>query len=150
DVNAPNVPAFNSPAMNVPDVGSTDGWYALAWAGAIAAFGLALWKLWRQQGTHQPAHSAWKPGPRPVPPARIAAAEELSRAFEHFSLLRFGGEARAWNHLDVAAGLANEQPELQHAAEHLAAVYEHARYAPATDSLSDEALIAARHHLCFL
>ncbi len=152
DLPAPNLPSFNTPAMNVPDVGSESAWSAILWVAVAAAFGLVLWKLWSQLQTSGSGDStaAWRLGPWPVNPARIATGEELIRAFEYLSLLRFGPVARTWNHLDVAAGLTEKQPELQQAAHDLAATYEQARYAPANDLLTDEAIYAARQNLCFL
>ena len=115
-----------------------------------AAVGLVLWKLWVQRQTTAKEDTGWKLGPWPVNPARMTTPQELIWAFEYLSLLRFGRAAVTWNHRDVAAGLGRDVPEFQQAAAHVAALYERARYAPVSDSLNDEAVIAARHDLCFL
>ena len=97
---------------------------------------------------------AWKLGPWPVDPAKVATRQDLVRAFEYLALLKLGRTARSWNHLEMAAGLAGNPGEpadkRRQAADHLAVLYERARYAPGDEPLADEDVNAARRHLCLL
>jgi hypothetical protein len=65
-------------------------------------------------------------------------------------LLKLGPAARSRNHLALAAALGGKKEEGLRAADHLAALYELARYAPDPDPISDEAFTAARRELCYL
>jgi hypothetical protein len=100
------------------------------------------------------ARAAWKPGPWPVDPARVATGAELIRAFEYLSRLLLGPDVRSQNHRAIAAHLAGEEggadAARRRAADELASLYEQARYAPAGEPLSAAALAAARRDLCFL
>jgi hypothetical protein len=88
----------------------------------------------------------------------VASREELILAFEYLSFLKLGPAARSRNHLALADALGNQESgvrgqesgERRRAAQHLASLYEFARYAPDRNPLSDDALTAARRELCFL
>jgi hypothetical protein len=107
------------------------------------------WKLLKDRRTALDAdgRAAWRLGPWPVDPAQINTREELIRAFEYLSLLRFGRPARSWNHRAIARRLGDQS---QQAAEHLAGLYEKARYAPPADPLPEDELREARRDLCLL
>jgi hypothetical protein len=91
-------------------------------------------------------------GPWPVDPAAVRTRDELVRAFEYLSLLLLGPDARHWHHLEIAGRLGSRgrTPEAPRAAEELAGLYEHARYAPPDEALPDAELAAARRDLCLL
>ncbi|HEY1860460.1 MAG TPA: hypothetical protein VGG61_08905 [Gemmataceae bacterium] len=121
----------------------------------LVVFGIAIWKFrsWFALGGADSANGHWQLGPWPVQPAMVCTREELIRAFEYLSVLRLGRTARNWNHRHIAAELSqtNDIPaEGTEAATRLAAVYEHARYAPAADPLADQEFEAARRDLCVL
>jgi hypothetical protein len=135
--------------------GSTSAWETVLWVLLFAVLGVAAWRLlvWRQAQLRA-AVAAWKLGPWPVDPAAVATPQELILAFEYLSLLRFGQAAFTWNHLEIAAHLAEGEAEpteqRQAAARRLAALYEQARYAPLVGPLPDADLASARRDLCFL
>jgi hypothetical protein len=134
-------------------------WQFLIGITGLIVLAVALWKLlakpassWLGRG-----RSGWVLGPWPVRPADVRTREDLIRAFEYLSLLRFGPDARTWNHRTIADHLANltgnhtdVASEYRDVATQLAALYEQARYAPPSELLSDSALAAARRNLSFL
>jgi hypothetical protein len=79
----------------------------------------------------------------------VASRADLVRTFEYLSLLRLGLPARAWNHREIAARLGGDESQ-RRAAGLLADLYEQARYAPADEPLSPEALAEFRRDLGFL
>ena len=89
-----------------------------------------------------------------MPPCGPIKRQDLIRAFEYLSLLVFGQSARTWNHRDIAARLreraGTSAAERCRAADHLADLYERARYAPPADPLPDGELHEARRDLCLL
>jgi hypothetical protein len=109
----------------------------------------AVWKLLADRRAARTAAglSGWRLGPWPVDPAQVTTREELIRAFEYLSLLRFGRAARSWNHRAIAGRWGDQSAE---AAQHLATLYEKARYAPPADPLPDDAVRDARRDLCLL
>jgi hypothetical protein len=149
----PSVSAPSAGSLSTPDSGR---FTAAIWlAGAVLAAVLA-WKLLtaRRLAGATNGQPAWRLGPWPVDPAEVATRQDLIRAFEYLSLLVFGPVARAWNHRDIAFRLG-EQPgdasdERRRAADHLAALYERARYAPPADALPDGEAREARRDLCLL
>jgi hypothetical protein len=107
----------------------------------------------------------WILGPWPVNPAAVLNRDDLVQAFEHLSLLRLGPDSRNWNHRVIADHLLDPIPErrseekksvrgqgsrIQPAVTELASLYEHARYAPPDEVLSEQAVLAARRHLRLL
>jgi hypothetical protein len=116
----------------------------------FAAFGFVLWRLFGARAAEAVGLRRGL-GPWPLDPAQVASRADLMKAFEYLSLLRCGEQARAWHHRAIAAGLGGTQPERRAAAERLAELYEHARYAPQQASaLSDGAVLDARRHLTYL
>jgi hypothetical protein len=143
--------------------GASKSWQGVLAGVVLGLLGVILWNVVLRNARRDVAAQArFKLGPWPVDPASVANREQLVRAFEYLSLLWLGAAARNWNHEMIAAQLGqktkpegNAAPLLdpvaqQHAAEALAALYERARYAPATEPLPDEALRSARRDLTFL
>jgi hypothetical protein len=150
----PSLPSMSSlPAA--PDAPSARGGLTVLWLGFLAVAALLVWKLvGRQRARVAAALSRQWLGPWPVSPAAVRTREELVRAFDYLALLALGPAARACNHLDVA-GQLGQQPALdadrrREAANHLARVYEKARYAPGDEPLPDEEMAGARRELCLL
>jgi hypothetical protein len=129
--------------------------YGLLIIFVVGALIFVAWKLygWWKEGIRFGAGGGWRLGPWPVQPALVRTREELVRAFEYLSLLRLGKPARNWNHRHIADRLGEVKTlpaGRVEAAERLAALYEHARYAPAADAMADQQMEAARRDLCFL
>lgn len=117
--------------------------------GAILFALVAGSKAWLERHPVQ----AWKLGPWPVRPEAIRTQEELIKAFEYLALLRLGREVTSSNHLEIAqqiADLHGHMLEQSQAADHLADLYEKARYAPPHEAVPSEDVIAARRELCLL
>jgi hypothetical protein len=128
--------------------GLRSGLFALL---AALVFGALLWKLGERvsaRGTSQDPEK-WRLGPWPVAPASVASREDFIKAFEYLSLLKLGPRARAWNHRHIAARLGEHAGRLEDA-DHLARLYEQARYAPDPAALPDNVLQIARRELCDL
>jgi hypothetical protein len=85
-----------------------------------------------------------------VSPEAVASRQDVVRAFEYLSLLKLGPAVKSRNHIELAAELGREAIDARHAADRLASVYEKARYTPADEPLSADALADARKELCFL
>lgn len=151
NIDLPNVPMPRGlpGAPGVP--GAPGGWQVLLVLFTLAVLALTLWKLWGRDAAERllAARASWKLGPWPIHPGRIASREDLIRAYEYLSMLRFGYPARTWNHLAIASQLGSDEQRRQAAAQ-LATLYEQVRYAPGETPLSAEALAAARRDLCFL
>jgi hypothetical protein len=154
-----NPGAFQPPSgftVPRPDLATSSRslWEGIVWVLLFAVFAFAGWRLRAWHQAHRNAADAWKVGPWPVDPTAVATRQELIQAFEHLSLLRFGKPAFTWNHLEIAGRLARDEgggeAERRSAAQRLAALYEHARYAPQDGPLADADLAAARRDLCFL
>jgi hypothetical protein len=132
----------------------------LLWVAITIVLAVVVWKYLRARSAEQASRQnrAWKLGPWPVSPAAVASREELILAFEYLSFLKLGPAAHSRNHLALADALGNQESgvrgqesgERRRAAQHLAFLYEFARYAPDRNPLSDDALTAARRELCFL
>jgi hypothetical protein len=148
-----------SAQMNQPSSSSTPSlvgmdapgrsWTVVIWIGIGIVAIAAVWKLLADRRAARTAAglAGWRLGPWPVDPTQVTTREELIRAFEYLSLLRFGRAARSWNHRAIARRLGDQSAE---AAQHLAMLYEKARYAPPADPLPDEAVRDARRDLCLL
>lgn len=143
----------NAGAFGAPDSGALMG---ILWIGMAVATVAVIWRLLaaRPATRATDAGPAWRLGPWPVDPAKIATRQDLVRAFEYLSLLMLGPTARSWNHRAIAARLSAEPNDAgadrRLAAEHLAGLYEKARYAPPADPLPDGEVRDARRDLCFL
>jgi hypothetical protein len=142
--------------LGVAGAGAAGAGTVLLYLVAIAVAGFVLWKalrLGKVFGTVGAAES-WKLGPWPVNPAAVRTREEMVKAFEYLSLLLLGPGARHRNHLEIAADLSGDKRhgsvDRHLAAQHLAALYEQARYAPPNEPLPETELPAARRYLCYL
>ena len=150
-----NLPRLNLGTPHVPGGaggGVSAAGQALLWVTLVALMGVVLWRLARR-GAWRATDSgagAWRLGPWPVHPARVATRGELVRAFEYLALLRLGRAALVWNHREIAAQLALADSARGQAADELAALYEQARYAPGEGQLAPPDLDAARRNLCLL
>jgi hypothetical protein len=143
--------ATGFPKISLPSPSSLNRGLGLLWVALIILLVVIVWKFLRAQSqARSPGGRGWKLGPWPVSPEAIASREELILAFEYLSLLKLGPAALSRNHLALAEALAGKKEEGRHAARHLAALYELARYAPERNPISDDALIAARRELCYL
>jgi hypothetical protein len=144
-------------APSAPGFGGGGGplLYGLLVVFVVGVLIFVAWKLygWWKEGIRFGAGGGWRLGPWPVQPALVRTREELVRAFEYLSLLRLGQPARNWNHRHIAGRLGDVKSlpaGRVEAAERLAALYEHARYAPAADTMADAQMETARRDLCFL
>jgi hypothetical protein len=147
---------------------------------AVAAIVVALLIAWSVAGrgrlSLRSAVPEWRLGPWPVDPREVLSREQLVQAFEYLSLLNLGPRARNWNHRLIAVRLAEEKllkkenavaassasvtagaesfivndPLHGSLVAELASLYEQARYAPPSETLSESALAAARRDLCLL
>jgi hypothetical protein len=151
----PSMPSV--PSVGLPRFGSTSGPSAASGKTGLILVCVVLlavigWKVLRllHARSSQSGGGDWQLGPWPMDPAQIASRADLVRTFEYLSLLCCGYEARSWNHLQIAAQLGGDADERRRAALELAALYEHARYAPEEEALTAEKLAAARRDLCFL
>jgi hypothetical protein len=86
-------------------------------------------------------------GPWPADPRSVATRAELIQAFDHVALLLLGRRARSWHHHAVARAVAQRDVRLLDTATGLAALYEHARYTPGPEPLSDDDCEQARRAL---
>jgi hypothetical protein len=151
DMPRPRSP-INMPNITLPAATTLNRGLELLWVALIVMLAVAVWKFLRAQSAERSGRKgrAWKLGPWPVSPSAVASREQLILAFEYLSLLKLGPAARNRNHLALAAALGGKQEEGHRAADHLAALYELARYAPDPDPIPDEAFTAARRELCYL
>jgi hypothetical protein len=140
-------PSSTTSMLSVDSPGRS--WTVVLWVGIGIVAIAAVWKLLTDRRAAQTAAAlaGWRLGPWPVDPSQVTTREELIRAFEYLSLLRFGRPARSWNHRAIAKRLGDQSAE---AAQHLAELYEKARYAPPTDLLPDDEVRDARRDLCLL
>jgi hypothetical protein len=151
----PSLPSWPSMPAAPSAPSAEQGGMGFLWLLFLAGAALLIWKLIGRQRERMAATQArqWL-GPWPIAPTAVRTREELVRAFEYLALLVLGPAARAYHHLEVA-GQLGQQPALdaerrREAADHLARVYEKARYAPVDEPLPDEELASARRELCLL
>jgi hypothetical protein len=124
----------------------------------VIIWGLALLLLafasWRLQLWYRGRESRGLPRGWPVRPEAVATRGDLVRAFEYLALLLVGIEAKHRHHLELAERLGGpvDAPEddRRQAANHLAHLYELARYAPEDELLPETELAAARRNLSYL
>ncbi len=113
---------------------------------------LALVLLARSRGWVGPQGDGWRLGPWPVAPAAVRTRDDVVKAFEYLALLLLGRQAGSANHVDIASRMGADDLTGQRgrAAGELAGLYEHARYAPPDEALSDAEMEAARRDLTYL
>ena len=122
---------------------------------ALAGVGVLVWVLlaggaWVRRRRAE----GWKLGPWPVEPDDVRTRSDIVKAFEYLAMLLLGRKATTAHHLAIAGQLSTERPDqtgrTRNAAEELAVLYEHARYAPPDEPLSADEVASARRDLTFL
>lgn len=84
----------------------------------------------------------------PIDPNDIRTRQDLVEAFDRFSVQKYGESARVWNHRIIGGKLKNIAPDpYSEAAHELTSLYEHARYLPLHQDLTEQELSRARQHL---
>jgi hypothetical protein len=156
NLHLPSLPSGGMHAVSLPSAPRASGagvLQGLLWALVLLTLAAVLWRSLRWYREQAANADGWKLGPWPVRPEAVATREQLVSAFEYLALLCLGPVALACNHLDLASRLGAREGtdvEKRRAVEHLARLYERARYAPANEALPPEALTAARRDLCLL
>jgi hypothetical protein len=149
----PSGPSFGGSWSGGGGGGGGAAWSWLFWLAAAVVVGVLVWKA-IAVGAPTAAEAEWALGPWPVDPRRVATRGELVVAFEYLALKLLGLEARHHHHVDLEARLAarpSSSPARQRvAAARLSRLYEHAKYAPPEELLSDAELADARGDLCHL
>jgi hypothetical protein len=154
----PRLPRLSGPsAPSLPSGGQAgEGGSVALWLLMLGVVGYAAWKGWARyrSQTAEALAPGGQLGPWPVAPAAVSTRAELIQAFEYLALLCLGPAARPLHHLDLAAQLGGqkcmEPDRRREVADHLARLYEQARYAPADEALPEAELRAARRDLCYL
>ena len=145
--------SFGAPSVSAPGVPDGDSIASfLMVIVMIAAAGIAVYALAKSRGWVGERGDNWKLGPWPVAPDAVRTRDDVVKAFEYLALLLLGRKAGAANHLDIAGQLAarDNSGRKAEAAGELAELYEHARYAPAAEMLSEAEMEQARRDLCYL
>jgi len=125
------------------------------WLVVLAGLGVLLWVLIvRPRWAGLAGRDGWRLGPWPVRPSGVQTRGDVVKAFEHLALLLLGRQISTSHHLDIAGELGQSPDDptgrRKNAAQELALLYEHARYAPPDEQLSEDELAAARRDLGFL
>jgi hypothetical protein len=166
NLNAPKTPNFSGSSALLPGAGSMNIGLdtssllseemarAILWGAAAAVVGAAVWLLTVRYRAFLAARGKGFPDHWPVRPGEVMTRGDLVRAFEYLALLCLGIDAKHRHHLDLADRLGGpEHPaddSRRLAAQHLAYLYELARYAPEDESLPEAEMAAARRDLSFL
>jgi hypothetical protein len=148
-----SAPSFGpAPNVSLPSATTLSRALQVLWIALIAAAGILVWKLLGGNipGVGRLRKAGWRLGPWPVSPEGVASRQDVVRAFEYLSLLKLGPAVKSRNHIELAVELGRATGDTRRAANCLASVYEKARYTPADEPLSADALAAARKELCFL
>jgi hypothetical protein len=126
--------------------GSSGSWIGLVIIVLLGAAGVAVAMVLARRDAARKAMQA-RPGglgPWPVDPALISSRAELVKAFDYLSLVKCGEVARVWNHRTIAGEMGAPGLPQREAAGTLASFYEHARYAPLDEDLTDAEYAEAR------
>lgn len=130
---------------------------SLSWGFLLVLLALAAWGLWQTRGLGffpPPERDAAgrRLGPWPVAPDQVGTREHVVRCFEYLARKLVGLPAETSHHHAVAQRMEERAPTTaqQQAAHELADLYEHARYAPPDEALSDADLARARQALTLL
>jgi len=148
-----SAPTFGpAPNVSLPSATTLSRALQVLWIALIAAAAILVWKLLGGNipGVGRLRKAGWRLGPWPVSPEAVASRQDVVQAFEYLSFLKLGPAVKSRNHIELAAELGRATGDARHAADRLASVYEKARYTPADEPLSADALAAARKELCFL
>jgi len=154
----PSLPSLDVPSMGMPAPSSSGGETVFLSLFTVAVIALVLWKLlggWlgrkgQMQGLNWAQGNTGSVSPRSLDLSSLTTRQDLIRAFEQLSLVKLGSAARSWNHLQLAANLGGKFHEYRQLANHLASLYEQARYAPGDGLVSPDALRIAHHELTIL
>src|SRR5262249_198677 len=107
----------------------------------LAGVGVLLWALIVRPRWVGAGQDSWRLGPWPVRPSAVRTRGDVVKAFEYLALLLLGRKVSTSHHLDIAGKLGTSQDDpsgrRQNAAQELADLYEHARYAPPDEQLSE-------------
>ena len=127
-------------------VGSGGSWIGLVIVVLLGAAGLAVAMILARRDAARRAMQLQPGGlgPWPVDPALISTRAELVKAFEYLSLSKCGEAARVWNHRTIAGEIGSTGLPQREAAGTLASLYEHARYAPLGEDMTDAEFAEAR------
>jgi hypothetical protein len=136
--------------LPISDVPGTEA--TLLWFLAALAVGLGGWSMYRRATIRRdvPGNQRATPGSWPVAPEAVRSSQEFIQAFEYLSLMKLGPKARSWNHRAIALELGGDESRRQQMAQHLARLYEQARYPPRPTALSADALDVAQSELVSL
>jgi hypothetical protein len=154
----PSLPSLDVPSVSMPAPSSSRGETVFFSVFTVAVVALVLWKLYgsllsrkaRRQGPDWALGGAASISARRLDLSSLRSREDLIRAFEQLSLVKLGSAARSWNHLHLAAGLGGNENGRRRLADHLAFLYEQARYAPGDGCVSPDALQIAHRELAIL
>jgi hypothetical protein len=149
-----SAPRISAPSISRISLGSGEGigTMLLLFFG-LGALGVLLYALARRKGWVSTAKDGWRLGPWPVDPKGVSTREDVVKAFEYLALLLLGRKAGSANHIDIASQIASSGDNTRskgEAARELARVYEHARYAPPQEPLSERETESARRDLDLL
>jgi hypothetical protein len=86
-------------------------------------------------------------GPWPVRPEAVSTRAELIAAFDYLALWTLGLAAKSWNHQAVARRWCDAAPACAASAQHLAELYEEARYTIGAEELPEALRERARQSL---
>jgi hypothetical protein len=136
--------------LRISDVPGTEA--TLLWFLTALALGLGGWSMYRRatirredQVNRRAIPDSW-----PVAPEAVRSSQDFIQAFEYLSLVKLGPKARSWNHRAIALELGGDESRRQQMAQHLAGLYEQARYAPRPTAFSADALDVAQSELVSL
>ena len=156
----PSGPSLSSSPSSSPSIPSSSGSLGLeslatifVWTVSLALVGFVALRLllWYRAGA---AGRGGLSRHWPVRPGDVSTRGDLVRAFEYLALKLLGIDAQHRHHLDLARRLGGSAQQADDArrlaANHLAHLYELARYAPEDEPLPETELAAARRDLSFL
>ena len=114
----------------------------------LVGLGIVGWLIWTYQPPPQSSDSGAKQlGPWAIRPEDLSTTAQLIQAFEYVALLKCGFDAQTWNHRMIAEQLAQVTPLSADAAYRFADLYEVARYAPPSTTLTPDQFQLARGYL---
>lgn len=143
---------FSAPSFGGVGSFGAGGGQAVLWICVALAFAGIIYYLLKGRpglGAYRGAQSLW-PQDWTFNPALVRTREDLIKAFEYLAVRGCGEEAITWNHRHIASELGQRHQAEAPAADHLAKVYETARYCPPEDPLPEPVLEEARRDLHLL
>jgi hypothetical protein len=152
----PNIDSVRAPRLPSTPSSTRGLSFVLLWGLVVVIVVLVLFKggAWYRHYRATVKPKGWRLGAWPVAPGAVSTRADLVRAFEYLAMLCLGRAAVTCHHLELAARLgsqpAREPDRRQHAAHHLAHLYEQARYTPDDEALPPHEMETARRELCYL